>query len=246
MQEPWQMCLQIETPTWGHNTINKHVFVSAFVVPDTCTCLTLNSILKMTLNLGRSSRKVARFWACKQSQITLVLQGNFLKNILFQFLIFAFRIVFLVKLSLDRLPMRPNNFSALNKRRYWLTELNISAQLAIHSVNVLFARKPRISVAKNPLGTGFPYFSSTIPVSNWANHLGLTLNRLKHSIALWLAITLICLRKSLRRMRYHGRTSIIWMRKAVKGAGVGKLHNKNILCLEQKDRNIRSRVQIWS
>ena len=95
---------------------------------------------------------------------------------LFQFLIFSFTIDFLVKLSLGRLPMRPNNFSALSKRRYWLTGLNISAQLAIHSVNAPFARKLRISVAKNPLGTGSPCFSSDILASNWANHLGLRVN----------------------------------------------------------------------
>ena len=113
---------------------------------------------------------------------------------LFQFLIFGFTIDFLVKLSLGRLPMRPNNFSALSKRRYWLTGLNISAQLAICSVNTPFARKLRISVGKNPLRTGSPCFSSDIPASNWANHLGSTLNVPKHSIALWLVITSICLK----------------------------------------------------
>ena len=157
------------------------------------------------------------------------------ENMLFQFLIFSFATDFLVKLSPGRLPMRPNNFSALRKRRYWLTGLNISAQLAIHSVNTPFSRKLRISVAKNPLGTGSPCFSSDIPASNWANHPGSTLNVPKHSITPWSVITLICLRKSLRRMRYHGRMSIIWMRKVVKGVEVGKLHNENILCLEQRD-----------
>jgi len=175
-----------------------------------------------------------------------MLQGNFLKNILFQFLIFDFAIAFLAKLNLDRLPMRPNRFSALSKRRYWLTGLNISAQQVIYSVNKPFARKPRISVAKNPLGTGSLYFSSVIPASSWENHLDLTQNGPKHLIALWLVITSICLRKLLRRMGYHGRMFIIWMRKAVKGVGVGKLCNESISCLDRRDRNIRSEVQIWS
>ena len=71
-----------------------------FVVLDACACLALMFVPKMTLNLRRSSRKVARFWARKRSQIILMLQGNFPKNILFQFLIFGFAIAFLVKLSL--------------------------------------------------------------------------------------------------------------------------------------------------
>jgi hypothetical protein len=175
-----------------------------------------------------------------------MLHGNFLKSILFWFLVIGFAIPFSVKLSLGGLPMRPNSSSPLSKRWYWLTGLNISAQLAIHSVNVPFGRKHRISAARNPLGIGFPYFSSAIPASNWANHLGLTLNGLKHLIAPQSAITLICLRKLLRRMGYHGRISIIWMRRAVREVGVGKLHRENILCLERSEQNIKSEVPIWS
>jgi hypothetical protein len=107
-------------------------------------------------------------------------------------------------------------------------------------------KKAQDLCGKNPLRTGPLYFSSAIPASNWANHLGLTPNGPKHSIALWLGITSICLKKSLRRTRYHGRMSTIWMRKVIKGVGVGKLPNENILCLEQRDQNIRSEMQIWS
>jgi hypothetical protein len=236
--------LRHEDATQSTNILTR--LFHSFVLLDACPCLALKLLIRMTSKLRRSFRKVAEFCLCKQSHNTPTLHGNFLKSILFWFLVIGFAIAFLVKLSLDGLHMRPNSFSALSKRRYWLTGLNISAQLAIHSVNVPFGRKHRISVARNPLGTGSPCFSSAIPASNWANHLGLTLNGLKHSIAPWLAITSICLRKSLRRMGYLGRMCIIWMRKAVREVGVGKLHHKNILCLERSDRNIKSEVRIWS
>src|SRR5882757_1814172 len=92
----------------------------------------------ITPKLRRSLRKVAEFCLCKQSHNTLMLHSNLLNGILIQFLVFGFAIAFLVKLSLDGLHMGPSSFSALSKRRCWLTGLNISVQLAIHLVNVPF------------------------------------------------------------------------------------------------------------
>ena len=86
---------------------STNIFLSwlfhSFVVLHACPCLALKFFIRMTPKLRRSFRKVAEFCLCKQSHNMLMLPGNFLKSILFRFLVIAFAIAFLVKLSLDGL-----------------------------------------------------------------------------------------------------------------------------------------------
>lgn len=143
-------------------------------------------------------------------------------------------------------PMHTSDSSLLSRRKFWWTGLSTLAQQDIPLANGQFEKGHKTFVEKSLPGTGYIYSFVEIQQLNWGDCWVLILNEHKHLITQLSVTILTCLIWSSKRMVFHGRTFIIWMRRVASGIVAVRLWQGNILFCAQDGQNIRCEAGISS